>query len=151
MNFIDDDCDDVVDPGCRVFVHRSVQAPRSIHYYSTDLSEARCCDRLVEQENYFQLYTESTTGLAALYRCHEEELDVYLLTTEADCGDWGPAAREGELGYLATSEIEGTTELFHLYNDRNDDHFYTISAVERDSAASGVFEVAASPGFVFVP
>ncbi len=150
-NFEDDDCDGVVDPGCRRSVHRSVSRSRDIHFYSTDRAEASCCGWSLELADYFQLYTEDAPGLRPLFRCHHGALDVYLLTTSRSCESWGAGSRQAEMGFIATSAIEGTTELFRLYNPTNEDHFYTTGSHERDVAISNGFSPEGSPGFVFVP
>src|SRR6185369_2414674 len=57
---------------------------------------------------------------------------------------------EGDEGAIYTSPVEGTAEVFHLYNRLTGSHFYTQSSAKRDellSLADGPWVQHASLGF----
>jgi len=138
---MDDDCNGRCDDlsGCRVGVNRSYDASTGEHFYTTSASEAVCCGFALEDANYYYLYTAGVApALTQFYRCLSSGKHFY--TTASNCEG---QTVEGPMGWNATSATCGATPLYRLYDATNNDHFYTTSAAERDSAVSGgayVFE-----------
>lgn len=134
-NVRDDDCDAECDEGglggCRRAVHRSYGA--SGHFYTTDRAEAGSGGFTVEVYDYFWLYAAAVEGLVPLFRCRKSD-GTRLYTSATDC-EIG-VAPEGTLGFMAPDARCGATALHRLYNASNNDHFYTISAAERDNAVA---------------
>jgi len=136
-NLVDDDCDstcDDVSGGCRRAVHRSVHPSTGEHFYTNSRSEAACCGFTVEHYDFYWLYDAATAGLVPFYRCLLSS-GFHFYTRSATCEGAPGSVREGVLGYIATSATCGSTPLYRLV--RGDDHFYTTSAAERDSAIAG--------------
>ncbi len=150
-NGVDDDCDGVADDngGCRVGVHRSYSNGNSQHFYTTSAAEAACCTYFVETYNYYYLDTFQAPGTTVWYRCANGFQHFY--TTDVTCELWGPGALEGGMGYIATSQLPGTTPLYRSWHPVNGDHFYTTSYGEHLNAvnALGYWDEGA-PGYVWV-
>ncbi|MCB9704784.1 MAG: hypothetical protein H6711_23115 [Myxococcales bacterium] len=134
-NLFDDNCDGTCDEGvggCRVGVHRSNSATLG-HFYTTDLAEAQSGDLKLESENYFYLYGGPQEGLVPFYRCLKGNGKRFY-TKSANCEGGGTS--EGILGHIASDGVCGATELYRLYSGGKGEHFYTISASERDNAVA---------------
>ncbi len=131
-NARDDDCDGACESGlagCRRPVHRS-NGPAG-HFYTIDAGEAACCGMTVEALGFFHLYTAGHDGLQPLFRCiHRDGHHFY--TTDTACDMDG--AFEGQLGFVAMAPQCGSTPLHRLHHAGSNDHFYTHSDAERDSA-----------------
>lgn len=133
-NMTDDDCNGRCDEGgldgCRIGVHRS---SGNGHLYTTDGAAARAAPYTLEVERYFWLYQDSHPGLRPVFLCRKADGKRFLTSSTA-CEEAG--VREARLGFWATSESCGAVPLYRLYHPPTNNHFYTLSAAERDRAAS---------------
>jgi hypothetical protein len=134
-NLTDDDCDGACDEmvgGCRAPVHRSYQAGTGEHFYTTSRAEAACCGFTVEFYDFFYLYASSAPGLVPFYRCVLAS-GFHFYTQSSSCEGSPGSVSEGVMGYVATTAgVCGSVPLYRLV--RGNDHFYTTSVAERDSA-----------------
>jgi hypothetical protein len=135
-NLSDDNCDGQCDEGagCRAGVHRSFNPSSGEHFYTTSASEAVCCGFNLEFSNFFYLYASSQAGLVPFYRCYLAT-GMHFYTTSSTC-EGAPGTNEGILGYIATSQLCGSTPLHRLSKSSNGDHFYTTSESEKNTAAA---------------
>ncbi len=151
-NLFDDDCDGQIDEGipggCTVSIHRSVNRSTGLHFYTTSRTEAQCCGFTVESFDYFSLYRNPAPGLAAFYRCFSDGRHFY--TTSSTCELLGAGALEGRIGYIATSQVPGSVQLYRAFRPRNGDHLYTTSLAEfNDAIRNGGYTGEPSAGWVF--
>lgn len=135
-NLADDDCDTVCDngpvAGCRVGVHRAVS---SVHFYGTSQAQAEGLGHTIENLNYFHLYATAVGGLQPFFRCPVG--GATFLTTATDC-EIGAAPQE-TIGFIsATPDVCGAVPLYRTYSSAANDHFYTLSATERDNAVANL-------------
>ena len=121
-------------PVAKTPIYRAYHAPTRQHLFCTAEEE---CNRpqptdLTYEGVAFQLYTEKLEGTTELYRClMNKDTGWHLLTVDAGCEIGG--INEGPLGYIAASQLEGTTRLYRYHRwDPNsyNDHFYTIDPSE---------------------
>lgn len=130
-NARDDDCDGACEaglPGCRVGVHRAYGAGG--HFQTTNLAEAGCCGFAVEIANFYWVHAAAADGLQPWFRCLASDGHHYATTdTAAD----GIGVIEGTMGFVAREPRCGAVPLYRLRNPGGD-HFYTVSAPERDAA-----------------
>lgn len=137
-NAIDDNCDGQCDEGplagCRIPVHRSV-SPTLGHFYTTDLVEAASGDLSIEAQDFYFLYAEATDGLVVLFRCLKGN-NRRFYTSSTDCE--GTGAPELTMGYMAAEQQCGAVPLYRVHQPASDDHFYTLSAAERDNAVTNL-------------
>ena len=135
-NASDDDCDGQCDEGsfsgCRNGVHRGYG---NGHVYSDDISFVETSPYHVEFRNYFYLYTQSVPGTRPLFLCRKSD-NKRLLTTRTDCEMNG--AMERQIGFLSPTEICGAVPLYQLLHEPSNNHFYTVSASERDNATNNL-------------
>ncbi len=145
-NLVDDDCNGLCDDvlGCRIGVDRSYDSTSGQHFYTTTDSEASCCGYSVEAYDAFYLYAAAQPGLVPLYRC--STATGHLYTTDAACDG---ATVEGAMGFIGTSASCGSVPLYGLSNATTGDHFYTTSAAEAASAASGGYTNEGTLGYVW--
>ena len=133
-NLLDDNCDGACDEGaiagCRQAVHRA-SSPTLGHFYTIDQAEAASGDFTPEFLNYFFMHTAPLPGLVPLYRCLKADGRRFYTTSDT-CEGAGPV--EGVLGHLGTEAFCGAVPLYRLYG--KGDHFYTVSAEERDNAVA---------------
>jgi len=134
-NLADDDCDgscDVSVHSCRVGVYR---AHGNGHLFTTNRGAASASPFRIEAENYFYLYASGAPSLSAAHLCQKPN-GKFFLTSNPEC-ELGirPTAT---LGYWASSEVCGAVPLYRLYNGSAQNHFYTISAGERDNAVNNL-------------
>ncbi len=134
-NHADDDCDGTCDngplSGCRQGIHRTSGSLG--HMYGPDLSTMQGRGQTVESENFFYLYAGEVPGTRALYRCDKGGGRTFL-TSSSTC-EFG-ATPELTLGYIGTDATCGAIPLYRLYSAAASNHFYTISASERDNAVA---------------
>jgi hypothetical protein len=134
-NGLDDDCNGACDegalPGCRGGVYRSSGAIG--HLYGRDESEISSLGQNLERSDYFFVYEAEATDLVPLYRCVKGNGKRFL-TRSATCE--GSTEPELVLGWVAGVERCGATPLYRLYTGASGNHFYTLSAAERDNAVS---------------
>ena len=134
-NGLDDDCDGGCDegaiPGCRGGVYRSHGAIG--HVYGRDEGELGTLGQTLERSDYFFVYESEATDLVPLYRCIKPN-GLRLLTRSGTCEGGGEL--ELLIGYVAAVERCGATPLYRLYSAGGQNHFYTLSATERDNAVS---------------
>ena len=148
-NLVDDDCDgrcDDVPGGCRVGVHRSYNSASGEHFYTTSRTEAACCGFRVEFYDYFYLYAASNPGVQPLYRC-VLSTGFHFYTRSSTCEGAPGSTVEGIMGYVGRAPGCGSTPLYRLV--RGNDHFYTTSASERDSAVAGGYRLEGTEGHVW--
>jgi hypothetical protein len=146
-NLADDNCNGVCDDvgGCRVAVHRSLNAGTGEHFYTTSLAEAMCCGFTVEHTNFYYLYGGGAPGLVQFMRCIAGSKHFY--TADPNCEG---VTIEGPMGFIATSPVCGAVALYRTVHNSNGDHFYTTSIAERDLAiASGGYINEGIAGYVW--
>jgi hypothetical protein len=133
-NAVDDDCNGQCDEGplmdCRIGVHRSNGGAQG-HFYTTDLNEAMSGGFNLEAQDYYFLYTAQAGGLQPFFRCLKPN-GKYLYTTSTDCEGLG--APQLTVAFISPEAVCGSTPLFRLFSSAAGNHFYTISASERDNA-----------------
>lgn len=146
-DLVDNDCNGKCDEGgsCRIGVHRSAKSGE--HFYTTSLSEAKCCGFTLEQENAFYLYSGSATGLTALYRCVVLSNGKHFYTTDPTCEG---QKVEAPIGNLAKAAVCGGVALMRLWHPSDGDHLYTIDPAERTSAIAGGWKDEGTIGYVWV-
>ena len=131
-NGLDDDCDGACDegplPGCRQGIHRG--SGRG-HVYSDDLAFVQRSPYRLESAKYFYLYSEAATTLRPVFLCNKGD-GLRFLTTSTDC-EIGRAP-ERTIGFWSPSPTCGAVPLYRMYQASSNNHFYTISAPERDRA-----------------
>jgi hypothetical protein len=132
-NAQDDDCDGACDEdlSCRRAVYRS-SGTRG-HLYGLDPSEATSSGQTLEGYPYFYVYAAEAPGLAPLYRC-DKGGGLRFLTLSASCEIGLPV--DLIVGYVSATGGCGSTPLYRLYSPSTGDHFYTLSAEERDAAVA---------------
>lgn len=134
-NALDDDCDGGCDegelPGCRGGVYRSHGALG--HVYGRDEAELPALGQSLERSDYFFVYASDVGDLVPLYRC-DKGGGRRLLTRSATCESGGTP--ELVVGHVAAAERCGATPLFRLYSSAASNHFFTVSAAERDNAVT---------------
>jgi hypothetical protein len=132
-NAIDDDCDGLCDngpvAGCRQGVLRASGA--SGHFYGTDQAEAVAQGYNIEAIDYFFLYTGAATDLRPLFRCSKANGTTFL-TTDTACEMLGGVL--ATVGFIAPVEECGAVPLYRLHQPAANNHFFTLSAPERDNA-----------------
>ncbi len=116
-------------------VHRSIgdRVHFGEHFYTGDAEIASSFGYTPENMNVFYLWAKQETGTLPFYQCAivRQQVHQHFYTTDPQCELWGSPAREYPLGYIATSARPGTAMLYRL---RREDHLYTISAAEVQSA-----------------
>jgi hypothetical protein len=147
-NADDDDCDGACDEGCRIGVHRSYSAAGSDHFYTADAAEAGCCGYTLEFSNYFHLSATSVPGTTALHRCYSAAENDHMVTASSTCEDAAGWILEGTMGFVAVSATCGAVPLYRLVGFT--DHFFTVSAAERDSAAASGYLYEGIAGHVWL-
>ncbi|MFT6397293.1 MAG: hypothetical protein ACJAYU_002039 [Bradymonadia bacterium] len=129
---MDDDCNGGCDEGaiagCRTGVHR---AHGNGHVFTDDLGFAGTAPYRVESANYFHLYSAAGPSLRPLFLCRKPS-GKYLLSTQTAC-EIGVAPTR-TVGYISAENQCGSVPLYRLYHSPSDNHFYTLSAAERDNA-----------------
>jgi len=148
-NGIDDDCNEECDDGaiagCRAGVHRSIGTG---HLYTTDLSAAQTDPFSIEVQNYFYLYNSEFPGSQVVFLCRKGD-GTHLITSSTNCETLGSI--QGTLGYWATSEDNcGALPLYRLFNAGTNDHFFTTSPTERDSAIGLGYTFQSIPGYIWM-
>lgn len=134
-DLVDEDCDGTIDEGlsaCRIGVHRSFG--NGGHYYTTDLSGAGCCGFSLEFADYYDIYADPQDGLVGWYRCLKGN-GKYFYTTSSTCEG---QTVEALMGYVNPIDSAGARPLYRLYNASIGNHFYTVSAGERDNAVNNL-------------
>lgn len=131
----DDDCDGACDEGalagCRQSAYRS-NGPLG-HLYGLDPAEAVALGQSLESHPYFYTYAGEAPGLTPLYRC-DKGGGRRFLTLSSSCEIGLPI--DLVVGWVATSERCGSVPLYRLYSAAQSNHFYTLSAEERDNAVA---------------
>ncbi len=148
-NLLDDDCNgtcDDVSGGCRIGVHRSLSTSTGEHFYTTSRPEAACCSYTVEFYDYYYLYRSDNSRVVPFYRCLLAN-GFHFYTRSATCEGSAGARMEGIMGYIGTSASCGSVPLYRLL--RGNDHFFTTSAAERDSAVASGYRLESTAGYVW--
>lgn len=149
-NLVDDDCNGTCDDlgGCRVSVHRSASGATGEHFYTTSRPEAACCGFTVESYDFYWLYAASNPAVQPFYRCVLSS-GFHFYTTSSTCEGSPGSTMEGVMGYMARTAGDcGSTPLYRLA--RGNDHFYTVSAGERDSAVASGYVSEGVAGYVWL-
>lgn len=132
----DDDCDGQCDegplPGCRRPIHRGVG---NGHIFTDDLNQAQSAPYRLESAGFFHLYTEQRPMTRAVQLCRKPD-GKYFLTNDNAC-EIGRAP-DRVIGYWASRPVCGSTPLYRMYHPEQNNHFYTISAPERDNAINNL-------------
>lgn len=131
-NSADDDCDGACDEGpvvgCRVAVHRG---EGNGHIFTTDLNQAQSPPYRLEAAGFFHLYAEPFGGMRPVFLCLKGNGKRFLSSDSAcEIG----VAPERTLGFWGGAPECGAIALYRLYSEAAGNHFYTISAPERDNA-----------------
>jgi hypothetical protein len=146
------DADGEVDNGCEVDgdcgaaevgVHR---ANGDGHLYTTNLAAAQTAPFSLEARDYFRLHRDAGPGQVIANLCRKGD-GKYFVTESATCENAGTVVEQ--LGAWATAEGCGAIPLYRLYRGGNGDHFYTVSAAERDSAVAGGYRFEKVAGHVW--
>jgi len=134
-NGVDDDCNDQCDEalmGCFVGVHR---AHGNGHLFTTNLETASGAPYNLEFQNYFFIYTGTVSGTRPLFLCRKANGKRFL-TSDTACNTLG--GNEGQMGFWAPQPLCGSVPLYGLFHEASDNHFYTLSAQERDNAINNL-------------
>ncbi|MDP3278990.1 MAG: hypothetical protein Q8Q09_27605 [Deltaproteobacteria bacterium] len=145
-NLVDDNCDGRCDEtaGCRTGVHRSVHLSTGEHFYTTSLAESVCCGFRREYENFYYLYSGAAPGLVPFMRC-VTPAGWHFYTADPACEG---VRVEGPMGFISTSPACGAVPLYRLV--LREDHFYTTSTAERDSAIGSGYVSEGLAGYVWL-
>ncbi|MCB9543045.1 MAG: hypothetical protein H6703_11430 [Myxococcales bacterium] len=130
-NTVDDDCDGACDPGlagCRRPIHRS---NGNGHLFTDDLAAAQAAPFRLEAQGFFHLYTSDVPGTRAVFLCQKPD-GKFFITTETACEIGRAPLRT--IGYWAAAPVCGSTPLYRMYQPESGNHFFTVSAPERDNA-----------------
>ena len=117
------------------------------HFYTSSAAEAVCCGFRLEYANFYYLYSATAPGLAPFYRC-AMDYGKHFYTTASNC-ETGLGRVEGVLGYIASSPVCGAVPLYRVYQGSSNDHFYTTSVAERDSALRSGYANEGIAGYVW--
>lgn len=108
------------------------------HFYTTDFSERNTAigNGYSPEGITAYVHTSSGAGLVPVHRLVNQSGRHFYTTNAVE------ASKVQHLGYRAegtpfnvySTQQPGTTPLYRLYQAKNDDHFYTTSAAERDNA-----------------
>ena len=132
-NGVDDDCNGRCDDGtpadCRVSIGRTF-GPDG-HAYSDDVRPLVEDGFRVESGEYFFLYQNPSQGMRPVHLCRKPD-GSYLLSSDNDCSI-GRAPRR-TIGFWSPSPLCNSQPLYRLYKADINNHFYTLSAAERDRA-----------------
>jgi hypothetical protein len=120
-------------PAARTAIHRLFSQPLGDHLYGQDPNEGAQSGYVLEARDYFYLASTPAGQHVPLYRCHTLETHDHFLSTVANCEG---ATGEGQLGYVATTQVSGTVPLYRLYRAGTGNTFYTMSTEEADNAVS---------------
>ncbi len=131
-NLVDDNCNGACDEGalagCRQPVHRG---NGNGHVYSDDLAFVSTRPYSVEAAEFFFLYSGPALGMRPVFLCPKPNGKRFLSTdTACEIG----IAPERTIGFWSPTPVCDSIPLYRLYNDTEGNHFYTVSAPERDNA-----------------
>jgi len=135
-NGLDDDCAGGCDqgalPDCRRPIHR---ASGNGHIFTDDLGQASMAPYRLEAEAFFHLYTREHQGMRAVFLCRKPN-GKYLLTTDTACEIQVAPLRT--IGYWSPRPLCDSIPLYRMYSPGGGNHFFTISAAERDNAVGNL-------------
>lgn len=134
VNLVASDCP-VIGTSC-LLIHR--YAISGNHFFTADTTEMSGLGYTRESSRFIYLATQptSTTGaaLAPLYECWSQS--AHFVTRSAVC-DLNPnAINDRTLGYVATTQAQGTVPLYRLYRASNTDDVATTCTTERSALLS---------------
>ncbi len=136
-NAFDDNCDGQCDEGraagCRQAVHRGQGGGH--HIFSTELSDVQGAPYALEAQDFFFTYGAPGVGLVEAFLCTKGD-GTHFLTTSSACEGAGVILRS--IGYWAAAASCDAVPLYRIYNGTSNNHFFTISAPERDSAVANL-------------
>jgi uncharacterized protein YcfJ len=154
-NLTDNDCDGSLDEGasCRVHIRRYFSISGG-HFYTSSSGEAASLGYSAESASFY-LYNTHVSGTSPFYRClntyHLNTFSQYrfFYTTSSSCEGSAAHVNQGVIGYIANSNISGTTDLWRLYNSASSDHLYTTGYQDRLNAQNGGYIFEGTPGYVW--
>jgi hypothetical protein len=118
------------------------------HFYSLDPTEGiGCCGYGLEFYNYFYLEKNARPTNVPLYRCVLRN-GSHLYTLSPSCE--GNGIYESQLGYIATTQLPGSTPLYRLYNPGSGDHFYASNPSDKAIALGGGYYLESTVGYVWL-
>ena len=113
-------------------IHRAYSHQATDHFYTTDREEIEAAGYTLEHEDYFWLRDDDDDDTVPLWRCWSAQESDHFYTTSGSCEDAPDMVLEGNIGFIATTQLPGAVPLLRLY--KSGDHFYTVSAAEAESA-----------------
>ena len=132
-NALDDNCDSSCDegalPNCRVPVAR---AHGDGHAYHSDISLLLQLQYSIESAEYFYVYRTPYQGMRPMFLCSKPNGRLFL-TSHSAC-ELAMRAPLAEVGFWSPTPLCGSIPLYGLYHPAFDNHFYTTSPAERNSA-----------------
>ena len=137
-NLADDNCNGRCDDrdACRTAVYRLYNGSTGEHFYTVSPSEnggGAFALELGGSPAYY-LYTANPGGLLNFNRCYMSYGKHFYTTVNSPvCEGRSPGSVESVMGYLSPAAQCGAVPLYRLYRGANGDHYYTLSADERDA------------------
>jgi hypothetical protein len=151
-NLADDNCNGRCDDrgGCRVPVYRYYYPASGEHFYTTARGEVGA-PWVLEGDPAYYLYGSNVGGLLGLNRCIMSYGKHFYTTVNSPvCEGRSPGTVEGVMGFLAPTAQCGAVPLYRLYRGANGDHYYTLSAGERDAlVGAGTYVSEGIAGYVW--
>ena len=152
---VDNDCDGSLDEGasCRVHIRRYFSTSGG-HFYTSNPGEAASLGYSAESASFY-LYNTHVTGTSPFYQCSNTYyLNTFsqyrfFYTTSPSCEGSSGHVNQGVIGYIANSNISGTTDLWRLYNSASSDHLFTTGYQDRLNAQNGGYTFEGTPGYVW--
>ena len=141
-NMSDNNCNGLIDENasCRKPIRRWYNASNGDHFYSESFSENPGSGYYIESNAAFYLYKNYAPGLSRLYRCRNNGLARWFLTTSSSCEGAPGWYNEGTIGFIAGGNYTNTSPLYRAYQSSSADHFYTLNFSEIANASSYVYE-----------
>lgn len=137
-NAVDDDCNGQCDEGaiggCRRAIHRGFSGGG--HMFNDDLGAFDA----VESQSFFHLYPTAPQGISGggfkpVFLCNKPNNKKFL-TSDLECERAGGMIKQ--LGFWAAMPVCGSTPLYRVFSEAEQNHFYTTSAPERDNATANL-------------
>nr|MBK7064486.1 hypothetical protein [Deltaproteobacteria bacterium] len=106
---------------------------------------------MLEGDPAYYLYGSNVGGLLGLNRCIMSYGKHFYTTVNSPvCEGRSPGTVEGVMGFLSPTAQCGAVPLHRLYRAANGDHYYTLSAGERDAlVAAGSYVSEGIAGYVW--
>lgn len=130
-NALDDNCEGRCDEGLAGCLHPIHRANGNGHIFTDDFAQATTPPFRLEAQGFFHLYGEDFQGMRAVFLCQKPD-GRFFLTNDTACEIGRAPLRT--IGYWSPRPLCGSTPLYRMYSAEAGNHFYTISAPERDNA-----------------